>query len=65
MAYWIVKRAYSEYTNIEEFEGSYLDAVTRADELQFLKRDGEYLVRSINEPNWRGGSSYQSPMDWL
>ncbi|TRD03823.1 hypothetical protein FJV76_14405 [Mesorhizobium sp. WSM4303] len=61
----IVRRAFSEYTTVETFVGSWLEAMNRADALQRDNNDGEYLLRGVDEPNWRPGSSYQSPMDWL
>jgi hypothetical protein len=61
----IVRRAYSEYTTVETFVGSWLDAMNRAEELQRANNDGEYFLRGVDEPNHRPGSSYQSPMDWL
>lgn len=65
MIYRIVKRANSEYTAVEKFEGTYLDAINRADTLQYIYRDGEYFVRMMDQPNWTPSSSYQSGMDWL
>lgn len=61
----IVKRAYGRYSDIETFEGKRLDAVEYSAKMQFERRDGEYLVRGMDEPNWSPSSSYQSGMDWL
>jgi hypothetical protein len=65
MTYQITRRAYSEYTPVETFTGTRIAATLRAMEIQFANQDGEYLVREIGQPNWTGGQSYQSPMDWL
>lgn len=64
-SYRIVKRAFSNYTTVETFTGTRLAAGNRATDLQFAKRDGEYLVREIDEPNQRFSGYGQSPMDWL
>jgi hypothetical protein len=63
--YQITRRAYSEYTPVETFTGTYIAATLRSMDLQFANKDGEYLVREIGAPNWTPGQSYQSPMDWL
>lgn len=65
MAYRIVKRANSEYKTVEQFDGTYLAAMNRADELQHICGDGEYLVRTKDQPNWTPGTAHQSNMDWL
>jgi hypothetical protein len=62
--YRIVKRAFGTYTDIKTIEG-WLPAMTEASTMQFANKDGEYLVKELDEPNWVGGSSYQSPMDYL
>ena len=61
----IVRRAFSQYTTMETITSSWLEAMNRAEELQRQINDGEYFLRGVDEPNWRSGSSYQSPMDWL
>ena len=48
----IVRRAFSEYQTVERFEGSWLAAVARAEDLERTNRDGEYLLRRLDEPNW-------------
>jgi hypothetical protein len=65
MTYQITRRAYSEYTPVETFTGTYIAATLRSMELQFANKDGEYLVREMGAPDWTGGQSSQSPMDWL
>jgi hypothetical protein len=62
--YRITKRAFGTYTEIEHVTG-WQAAMERSMALQFANKDGEYLVKELDEPNWVGGSSYQSPMDWL
>ena len=61
----IVRRAFSKYTTVEIFTGSFVDASNRADALQYANKDGEYLLRGVEESDYRAGSSYQSGMDWL
>lgn len=61
----IVRRAFSQYTTVEIFTGSWVDASNRADALQYANKDGEYLIRGLDQPNWSQSSSYQSGMDWL
>lgn len=64
--YRIVRRAFSQYTDVETFEGSWLGAMQRADKLQATNRDGEYLLRKPGEPNQSFESSYvQSGFDYL
>jgi hypothetical protein len=63
--YQITRRAFSEYTPVETFTGTYCAATLRSMELQFTNKDGEYLVREPGEPNWTGGQFSQSPMDYL
>lgn len=46
----IVKRAYSEYTLFETFTGTWSDAMNYAMAAQAGRRDGEYLVRDLDEP---------------
>lgn len=65
MTYRIIKRAHSEYQTVEHFDGTYLAAMNRASELENANRDGEYLLRTLEEPNWTPTTSYQSGMDWL
>jgi hypothetical protein len=65
MTYNIIRRAYSEYTQSETFTGTYCEATLHAMALQFANKDGEYLVHEQGQPNWTGGQSSQSPMDWL
>lgn len=47
-AYRIVRRAYSQFTEIEIVEG-WLPAQLRAMEIQAERHDGEYLIRNIGE----------------
>ena len=61
----IVKRAYSEYTIWGTVRGTYLEALEVADAAERMYKDGEYLVRRPNEPNWIPVSSYQSGLDYL
>lgn len=61
----IVRRAFSEYTDVAIHTGTYLSAELAAMAMQHVAQDGEYLVRSIGQANWQPGSSYQSGMDWL
>lgn len=61
----IVRRAFSQYTTVEIFTGSFVDASNHADALQYANQDGEYFLRGVDEPNRRESSSYQSEMDWL
>jgi hypothetical protein len=49
--YRIVRRAFSTYTDIELVEG-WVNAELRAMSLKATNRDGDYLVRGIDEPNW-------------
>lgn len=63
--YRIVRRAFGSYADVEVMNCSWLDAMNRADELQRTRRDGEYLLRRGDQPNWEPSPSYQSPMDWL
>jgi hypothetical protein len=65
MTYQITRRAFSQYTPVETFTGTRIEATTRAMALQFTNKDGEYLVREQGAPNWTGGQSSQSPMDYL
>jgi len=65
MTYTIVRRAFSEYVEIETGIEGWLVAMNRADELQYANRDGEYFVRQPGEPNQRFSSAYQSGLDWL
>lgn len=62
--YRIVKRAYSEYTLAEKFDGTYMEALNRADELQNANRDGEYMVRRTDR-DWFPTTAYRSGMDYL
>lgn len=62
----IIRRAYSQHTVVETLNGTWLEAMARAEKLQHENQDGEYSVRfpgaSLrSEPS----SSYQSGMDWL
>lgn len=61
----IVRRAFSQYTTVEVFTGTFVDASNRADAMQFANQDGEYFLRGVNEPDRRESSSYQSGFDWL
>lgn len=61
----IVRRAFSQYTTVEVFTGSFVDASNYADKLQYERQDGEYLLRGVNEPDRRPTSSYQSGFDYL
>jgi len=56
--YRIVRRAYSEFTEIEVVAG-WLPAQLRAMELQAERRDGEYLIRKIGEAYHRDGVNNQ------
>lgn len=62
--YRIVKRAFSEYTEIETVDG-WLKAMERADYLQYTNNDGEYFVRSMEEPNQITSPYVQSGLDFL
>lgn len=62
----IIRRAYSEYTVVETINGTWLEAMARAEKLQNEKRDGEYSVRFPGAPvRSQASSSYQSDFDWL
>ncbi len=64
--YRIVKRAFSEYTEIETVEG-WVNAMERASILEFTHNDGEYLVLSMDEPNKTESTDpyFQSGLDYL
>lgn len=68
-AFTISRRAYSKYTAVESFTGTWVAAQLRAMDLQAERKDGEYDVYSPSEEigsHGRGpSSSYQSGMDWL
>jgi len=61
----IVKRAYGQYEDFCGFAGGELAAIEFADTLERDNRDGEYIVRHLDQPNWEPSSSYQSGFDWL
>lgn len=62
----ISRRAYSKYVAVETFAGTWVNAQLRAMALQAERRDGEYDVYFPGEElGSRGGSNYQSGMDWL
>lgn len=64
--YRIVRRAYSEYTDVEIFNGGYLDAILRAMVLENINKDGEYIVRRMDQPNKEDVGGYvQSGFDYL
>lgn len=50
--YRIVRRAFSQFTEIEVVAG-WLPAQLRAMELQAERHDGEYLIRDIGEADYR------------
>lgn len=46
----IVRRAFSQWTLVEEFTGKWHEAECRAMQLQAERRDGEYSTRFPGEP---------------
>jgi hypothetical protein len=64
-AFEIRRRAFGRYETVETFLGSHLGAISRAMELEYAKRDGEYLVRRPGEANWIPGAAVQSGLDFL
>jgi hypothetical protein len=63
----IVRRAFSQYTPVASYLGrSRLDALLVAMKMQADNNDGEYFVRTTDEPDWKSPSSYQqSGLDYL
>ena len=57
----IVRRAYSQYADIETFTGTWFQADDRAMMLQRANLDGEYLVRLPDQPNWEPGGYQYGP----
>lgn len=49
--YRIVRRAFSKYETVAEWDGSYLQALEFAMLWEHEMKDGEYLVRREDEPN--------------
>lgn len=62
----IFKRAYSEYSLYEVFQGTWVDAMERASILQRVtNRDGEYIVRDIGDtPYSNGGNNCPVQAAW-
>jgi len=56
----IVRRAYSEYSFVENFTGNYVEATLHAMKLESINNDGEYFVRSQNQPDQIPGNSPDS-----
>ena len=64
--YKIARRAFGKYEVIEEFTGSWVEAVNRCDALRVERNDGEYFEFGPGETvGARGGASQQSPFDYL
>lgn len=64
MVYQIVKRAFSNYETVETVTG-WLNAMQRADQLQFTNNDGEYFVKKVGETDKSPAPYTQSGFDYL
>jgi len=49
----IVKRAFGQYTDVAVIFGyGALEAITLCEQMERENRDGEYLIRGMDQPNW-------------
>lgn len=63
--YYIVKRANSKYTTVQNGLSSWAQANELAEKMQRENNDGEYFSRHMLEKSWTPVSSFQSGFDYL